>query len=193
MDRQEANELLARSILEFDLANLKLALENGADINYNPSVIYVEGRYGHRYAVATDDSVLARALDLLGCDMTDEFSTPKKIKAAEDRAFEVVQYCVEHGIRLNTFYQCGDESCYAIWCYVHCYSEKILSYLLENGLNVNMRVNGIYTVCDILCDYANYDCESEYECGPYEMKMLEVLRRHGGKYSREILSSEESE
>ena len=40
MDKQEANGLLVKSILDFDFENLKLVLENGADINYDPSVIY---------------------------------------------------------------------------------------------------------------------------------------------------------
>lgn len=41
MTEQEANELLVKSIEDFDLKNLKLAYENGADINYNPKVLQI--------------------------------------------------------------------------------------------------------------------------------------------------------
>ena len=42
MTTQEANELLVKSIYDFDLENLKLAYDNGADINYDPSIIWIK-------------------------------------------------------------------------------------------------------------------------------------------------------
>lgn len=41
MTEQEANELLVKSIYDFDLESLKLAYKIGADINYNPKVLQI--------------------------------------------------------------------------------------------------------------------------------------------------------
>ena len=66
MTVDEANVLLEKSIYDFDLQNLKLTLENGADINYDPSVIWAKGKNGLEYAVATEDSIFSDALWNLG-------------------------------------------------------------------------------------------------------------------------------
>lgn len=76
--------------------------------------------------------------------------------------------------------------------YVGCNSEKILSYLLENSLDPNTRVDGIYTICDDLHDTAHYDKTEHHDWAPFEFKMLEVLRKHGGKYSKEFFTEKET-
>ena len=193
MTEQEANELLVKSIEEFDLKNLKLAYENGADINYNPSSIFLKDKNGNAYSVATDDTVLANALWSLGMKIVEAESDEVR-QDLEDKAFPVVKFCVDHGIWLNTHYISHDdciETQFAISNYVSCNSEKILSYLLENGLNPNTHIDGIYTICDDLYDTAHYDEKEIPEWAPYEFKMLEVLRKYGGKYSEEILEKEQ--
>ena len=189
MTVDEANVLLEKSIYDFDLQNLKLALENGADINYDPSVIWAKGKNGLEYAVATEDSIFSDALWNLGFKII-EAKNDSARKKLEDKAFEVVKFCVERGIRLNTFYtsrHAVTETCFAISNYVSCYSEKILSYLLENGLNPNTCIDGSYTICDDLYDTILYDSEEGFDCAPYEKRMLHVLLDHGGKYSEDIL------
>ena len=57
MTTQEANELLVKSIYDFDLENLKLAYKNGADINYDPSIIWVKDKHKREFSVATDDEL----------------------------------------------------------------------------------------------------------------------------------------
>ena len=189
MTEQEANELLVKSIYDFDLENLKIAYENGADINYDPSAILLEDGKGHSYYVPTDDTVLANALWYLGTQIVEAENDTIR-QELENKAFPVVKFSVEHGIWLNTHYTSDNDcfgTCFAISHYVSCNSEKILSYLLENVLNPNTRIDGIYTISDDLHDIAHYDEKEIPEWAPYEFKMLEVLRKYGGKYSEEIL------
>lgn len=189
MTTQEANELLVKSIYDFDLENLKLAYKNGADINYDPSIIWVKDKHKREFSVATDDSVFSNALWNLGIEIVEAENDDIR-KELENKAFPVVKFCVEHGIWLNTYFTSRrgfTETCFAMSNYVTCNSEKILSYLLENGLNPNTRVDGIYTICDDLHDTAHYDESEHPDWAPFEFKMLEVLRKHGGKYSEEIL------
>ncbi len=193
MTPQEANELLVKSINDFDLTNLKLAYDNGADINYDPSTIWVKDNYGHEFSVATDDSVLSNAIWNLGIKIVEAGNDDIR-KELENKAFPVVKFCVEHGIWLNTHYTSRrdfTETCFAISNYVSCNSEKILSYLLENGLNPNTRIDGIYTICDDLHDTAHYDETENPNWAPFEFRMLEVLRKYGGKYSKELLPEQE--
>ena len=115
MTKEEANELLAKSIYGFDLKNLKLAYENGADINYDPSLIWFKNESGLEFSAATNDSVLSNSLWNLGMKIVEaEFDEVRQ--KLEEIAFPVVQFCVEHGIWLNTYYTARrdfTETCFA--------------------------------------------------------------------------------
>lgn len=195
MTEQEANELLVKSIEDFDLENLKLAYENGADINYDPSVIWVRDNINNEYAVPTDDSIFVKALEKLGEQIIREESENAR-RVLEDKAFPVIKFCVQHGIRLNTFYARRFETtsgpyiehCFSIETYIDCYSERILTYLLENGLDPNVRLDEGYTICNHLYKNGNYDIEYDFEWGTLQLKLLQVLLDHGGKYSEDFES-----
>ena len=195
MTEQEANELLAKSIYDFDLENLKVAYENGADINYDPSLIWVKENIITEYAAPTDDSIFVKALEKLGEQIICE-ETEDARKVLEDKAFPVIEFCVQHGIRLNTSYTTRFETksgihmehCFSIETFIDCHSERILAYLLENGLNPNVRLDEDYTICDQLRENGNYDIDYDFEWGTLQLKLLQVLLDHGGKYSEDFES-----
>ncbi len=194
MTTLEANELLVKSIKDFDLTNLKLAYENGADINYDPSLIWIKDN-NNEYAVPTDDSIFIKALEQLGENIIRE-ETEITRKQLEDKAFPVIEFCVQHGIRLNTFYSkqyktnlgSYTENSFSIEHFIDCYSEKILAYLLENGLDPNVRLDEGYTICDHLRGNGNFDIDYDFEWGSLQLKLLQVLLDHGGKYSEDFES-----
>lgn len=163
-DSTTQEKLLEKAFQTLDIEMLKIALSNGADVNYIPE--------------DEDLGLLEEAIYQYGCDYIQnlvypEEETTKLLDIQENTLIEFIEILSIYGYNFNRIFKGFDENISTFYVVsIWGYNTKIVEKLLQKGMRPHIYENGSSDIDEVI-----YKANNEKNCG-YEVicnRLMEIL------------------
>lgn len=178
---EEQSMLLAEAYMRCDKKMLIHAIALGIDLNLKDKDGVPYWEYLRNAFASYLNIEIAEAVQIA------EESIKKK------HIYEFLDITISHGLDLNiVYYDAHDCAYYApiFWFIYNCYSPQFLSYLIREGMDVNLIV-GKSTILDRIDAEGWFDqCDGNEAGGYWTAWAVKYLRFHGARYYVELTGQE---